>query len=80
MFQALFFFVKVYFLVFGRYVSHACDMVNKNPVVVLVGETGSGKTTQVPQYLAQQLLGRGFLWAVQNFYANLFTLFIISFF
>nr|WMV69937.1 ATP-dependent RNA helicase DHX8 [Euglena gracilis]BDX17153.1 ATP-dependent RNA helicase PRP22C [Euglena gracilis] len=33
------------------------DMVRRHPVVVLVGETGSGKTTQVPQYLAQELLG-----------------------
>lgn len=29
------------------------DMVRKNQVIVLEGETGSGKTTQVPQFLAQ---------------------------
>lgn len=28
------------------------DMVHKNQFVVLVGETGSGKTTQIPQFLA----------------------------
>jgi pre-mRNA-splicing factor ATP-dependent RNA helicase DHX16 len=26
-------------------------LVNKNQVTILVGETGSGKTTQIPQYL-----------------------------
>merc|ERR1711939_123315 len=28
------------------------DMFNKNQFVVMVGETGSGKTTQIPQYVA----------------------------
>lgn len=27
------------------------EAINENPVVVIVGETGSGKTTQVPQFL-----------------------------
>jgi ATP-dependent RNA helicase DHX37/DHR1 len=27
------------------------EAVNENPVVILAGETGSGKTTQVPQFL-----------------------------
>ena len=30
------------------------DMVKRNQVVVLTGETGSGKTTQIPQYLAAE--------------------------
>lgn len=32
------------------------DLVHKNQTVVLVGETGSGKTTQIPQYLVYDLL------------------------
>lgn len=32
-------------------------LVKENRVVVLVGETGSGKTTQIPQYLYQARLG-----------------------
>jgi HrpA-like RNA helicase len=27
------------------------ESINDNPVVILCGETGSGKTTQVPQFL-----------------------------
>lgn len=27
------------------------EAINENDVVVIVGETGSGKTTQVPQFL-----------------------------
>ena len=34
------------------------DLMDRHQVVVLVGETGSGKTTQVPQYLAQRALER----------------------
>ncbi len=30
------------------------DMIKRNQVVVLTGETGSGKTTQIPQYLAAE--------------------------
>eukprot|EP00996_Jenningsia_fusiforme_P004019 NODE_481_length_2198_cov_28.596091_g443_i0.p1 GENE.NODE_481_length_2198_cov_28.596091_g443_i0~~NODE_481_length_2198_cov_28.596091_g443_i0.p1 ORF type:complete len:699 (-),score=159.35 NODE_481_length_2198_cov_28.596091_g443_i0:53-2149(-) len=38
--------------------SKILDLVDKHPVVILVGETGSGKTTQVPQYLAEGLIKR----------------------
>ncbi|KYQ50329.1 putative ATP-dependent RNA helicase kurz [Trachymyrmex zeteki] len=27
------------------------EMINENPIVIITGETGSGKTTQVPQFL-----------------------------
>jgi ATP-dependent RNA helicase DHX37/DHR1 len=27
------------------------EMINERPVIILDGETGSGKTTQVPQFL-----------------------------
>lgn len=27
------------------------EAINENPVVIIAGETGSGKTTQVPQFL-----------------------------
>lgn len=27
------------------------EAINENPVVIICGETGSGKTTQVPQFL-----------------------------
>ena len=31
------------------------EMVKANQVIVLTGETGSGKTTQIPQYLAAEV-------------------------
>ncbi|EEQ99560.1 ATP-dependent RNA helicase, putative, partial [Perkinsus marinus ATCC 50983] len=34
-----------------KYRDDLIDAVKKYPVLVLVGETGSGKTTQMPQYL-----------------------------
>ena len=27
------------------------ETINENPVTIICGETGSGKTTQVPQFL-----------------------------
>lgn len=33
-----------------EYKEKFCDVLNKNQIMVLVGETGSGKTTQVRQY------------------------------
>ncbi|CAG9467292.1 unnamed protein product [Pedinophyceae sp. YPF-701] len=35
------------------------DMVRANPVTVIIGETGSGKTTQIPRYLHEAGLARG---------------------
>ncbi len=35
------------------------QLVRQHPVVVVVGETGSGKTTQIPQYLYEAGLTRG---------------------
>jgi len=37
--------------------SDAVDLVKKNQSSVLIGETGSGKTTQVPQFLLESGLG-----------------------
>lgn len=33
------------------YRDHLIDTISNNPITILVGETGSGKTTQLPQYL-----------------------------
>eukprot|EP00455_Lapot_gusevi_P031021 TRINITY_DN3348_c0_g1_i1.p1 TRINITY_DN3348_c0_g1~~TRINITY_DN3348_c0_g1_i1.p1 ORF type:complete len:738 (-),score=185.03 TRINITY_DN3348_c0_g1_i1:34-2124(-) len=35
-----------------------CELVERNQVIVLVGETGSGKTTQIPQFLVE-MYGKG---------------------
>jgi len=35
------------------------DLIKNNKVVVLTGETGSGKTTQIPQYLAAECGWKG---------------------
>ncbi|KAJ2004060.1 DEAH-box ATP-dependent RNA helicase prp43 [Coemansia sp. S85] len=32
------------------------DLIHNNQFVVLVGETGSGKTTQIPQYMVYDML------------------------
>jgi pre-mRNA-splicing factor ATP-dependent RNA helicase DHX15/PRP43 len=40
------------------------DQVNNNQIVILVGETGSGKTTQVPQFVVEGGFLRGKLCAV----------------
>ncbi|KAH8740573.1 PRP43 involved in spliceosome disassembly mRNA splicing [Cryptosporidium ryanae] len=37
--------------------SSFCKLVKRNPVVILVGETGSGKTTQCPQFVLQSGIG-----------------------
>jgi len=29
------------------------DAISKNRILVVIGETGSGKTTQMPQYLVE---------------------------
>lgn len=34
------------------------EAIKENPVVVLCGETGSGKTTQMPQFLYEAGYGR----------------------
>lgn len=34
------------------------DMVRCNPAVIIVGETGSGKTTQIPQYIWEDIISR----------------------
>lgn len=38
--------------------------IRQQPVVVVVGETGSGKSTQLPQYVCEALLGPGQMIAV----------------
>lgn len=38
-----------------RIMSH----IRSNPVTVLIGETGSGKSTQIPQFLMDEVLGNG---------------------
>ncbi|XP_069677317.1 3'-5' RNA helicase YTHDC2-like isoform X2 [Periplaneta americana] len=35
------------------------NLINSNQVVVISGETGSGKTTQVPQFILEHCLGTG---------------------
>jgi pre-mRNA-splicing factor ATP-dependent RNA helicase DHX15/PRP43 len=35
------------------------EMLNKNQTIVLVGETGSGKTTQIPAFCVEAGLTRG---------------------
>jgi HrpA-like RNA helicase len=32
-----------------------CDAIDQNQALVIIGETGSGKTTQLPQYLVELL-------------------------
>lgn len=37
-------------------------LVNEYQTIILQGETGSGKTTQVPQFLLETLYKPGYLW------------------
>jgi len=41
-----------------EYKERFSDMVNKNQTIVLVGETGSGKTTQIPQWCLEWVRAR----------------------
>lgn len=34
-----------------KYRAELMELINKNQIIIMVGETGSGKTTQLPQYL-----------------------------
>lgn len=43
------------------------EAINENPVVILAGETGSGKTTQVPQFLYEAGYTRFVLNVVSDF-------------
>ena len=36
-----------------QYKSKIMETVKANPITLIVGETGSGKTTQIPQYLLE---------------------------
>ena len=45
--------------------SEIVEAVRSNKVVFIQGETGSGKTTQVPQYLARELKTRGMIGVTQ---------------
>ncbi|XP_029025221.1 ATP-dependent RNA helicase DHX29 isoform X2 [Betta splendens] len=38
---------------------HVLEALQRHPVVVVAGETGSGKSTQIPQFLLEQLLAGG---------------------
>lgn len=35
------------------------EAIERNPVVVIKGKTGCGKTTQVPQYILDDFIERG---------------------
>lgn len=38
---------------------HILEVLQRHPVVVVAGETGSGKSTQIPQFLLGELLAGG---------------------
>lgn len=46
------------FLPIFRCKKHLIKLISENPVLVVVGETGSGKTTQMTQYVYESGFGR----------------------
>ncbi|XP_050389474.1 ATP-dependent RNA helicase A isoform X3 [Patella vulgata] len=38
---------------------HILQAINKSPVVIIRGETGCGKTTQIPQFILDQMINQG---------------------
>ncbi|KAK3065646.1 hypothetical protein LTS18_002582, partial [Coniosporium uncinatum] len=43
----------------SRYRSQVIEMINENQYSIIIGETGSGKTTQVPQILLDEFIDQG---------------------
>jgi len=43
----------------NQYVGEVLELVNNNPFSIVVGATGSGKTTQVPQILLENAISKG---------------------
>lgn len=50
------------------------EAINEHPVVIICGETGSGKTTQVPQFLYEAgYTHKGYVQPVEPSYVHMYS-------
>ena len=70
----------MYFLCVYKFIFRLIDEIRKYGVLIVLGETASGKTTQIPQYVLDAGLNKGKMIAVTQVFMMFYFLSFISYF